>query len=264
MDKKRIEELAKDPRFIPGIYNYCDRWCERCAFTSRCMTYALEQEEPNDPKSQDIENRAFWDKLHNIFQITLEMVREKAGQMGINLDEIDHEKFARQDRQVRNRAKTQPYSIAAESYIGFVNEWFDLNNELFEKRADELLSLVQADIPGTKPEEEISDIHDCLEVIRWYQHQIYVKLCRAATGMIRDEYEETEYSLQDANGSAKVAIIGIERSIAAWGRLLDYLPEKENSILDLLISLKKLLNQVEVAFPEARKFLRPGFDINVE
>jgi len=26
--------------FIPGIYNYCDRWCETCAFTSRCRVFA--------------------------------------------------------------------------------------------------------------------------------------------------------------------------------------------------------------------------------
>ena len=26
--------------FILGIYNYCDRWCETCAFTSRCRVFA--------------------------------------------------------------------------------------------------------------------------------------------------------------------------------------------------------------------------------
>ena len=26
--------------FIVGVYNYCDRWCERCAFTSRCRVFA--------------------------------------------------------------------------------------------------------------------------------------------------------------------------------------------------------------------------------
>jgi len=45
MDKDRMDDLARDPRFIPGIYNYCDRWCERCAFTSRCMNYAMGEEE---------------------------------------------------------------------------------------------------------------------------------------------------------------------------------------------------------------------------
>jgi hypothetical protein len=26
--------------FIVGIDNYCDRWCETCAFTSRCRVFA--------------------------------------------------------------------------------------------------------------------------------------------------------------------------------------------------------------------------------
>ena len=29
MTKKSIKELAKDPKHIEGIYNYCDRWCEK-------------------------------------------------------------------------------------------------------------------------------------------------------------------------------------------------------------------------------------------
>ena len=31
-----------DQGFIPGVYNYCDRWCERCPFASRCRSYAME------------------------------------------------------------------------------------------------------------------------------------------------------------------------------------------------------------------------------
>ena len=27
MNRDRLEKLAADERFIPGIYNYCDRWC---------------------------------------------------------------------------------------------------------------------------------------------------------------------------------------------------------------------------------------------
>jgi predicted protein tyrosine phosphatase len=37
MDRHGLLKLASDPKFIPGIYNYCDRWCERCPFTSRCL-----------------------------------------------------------------------------------------------------------------------------------------------------------------------------------------------------------------------------------
>ena len=44
MKKDEPRKPARNPKFIPGIFNYCDRWCERCAFTARCRTFAMEQE----------------------------------------------------------------------------------------------------------------------------------------------------------------------------------------------------------------------------
>jgi hypothetical protein len=89
---------------------------------------------------------------------------------------------------------------------------------------------------------------------------IYVKLCRAASGMIHSEIEDLECIQEDANGSAKVVILGIERSISAWAALLPHFPDQESRILDLLATLKRLLRQVEASFPHALAFLRPGFD----
>lgn len=263
MDKEYIKKLAENPNFIPGIYNYCDRWCERCVFTSRCMTYALSENEVDNPESQDITNQAFWDKLHNIFEVTLEMVKETAEEMGIDLNAIDHEEFAEQEEQVHKIVKDQPYTKAAFAYVEMVNKWFKSNKDLLEEKGDELQTLALAQIPGSRPDKDALKIRDCLEVIRWYQHQIYVKLCRAASGLIRGELESIEYAPEDANGSAKVAIIGIERSIAAWGGLLNQFPQQEHSILDLLVNLKRLLRQVESVFPDARSFVRLGFDTAV-
>jgi hypothetical protein len=31
-------ELPPEP-MIPGVYNYCDRWCERCVFSRRCRVF---------------------------------------------------------------------------------------------------------------------------------------------------------------------------------------------------------------------------------
>ncbi len=77
---------------------------------------------------------------------------------------------------------------------------------------------------------------------------------------MRDEFEGEEYFIEDANGSAKVAIIGIERSIAAWGGLLKCFAQQEDSLLDILAHLQGLLRLVELHFPGARSFVRPGFD----
>jgi hypothetical protein len=188
------------------------------------------------------------------------MVKESAEEMGIDLNAIDHEAFAEQEELVHKRVKKQPYTQAAFAYAEMVSKWFDSNTELLKNKADELLALAEAEIPASSPDSDALQIQDYLEIIRWYQHQIYVKLCRAASGMIRGELEEVEYFQQDANGSAKVAILGIERSIAALGGLLDQFTDQENSILDMLVALKKLSRQVDAAFPDARAFIRPGFD----
>ncbi|HTV00428.1 MAG TPA: hypothetical protein VMF13_07835, partial [Luteitalea sp.] len=37
--------------YIVGIFNYCDRWCERCPLTSRCRVFAstVEMDASDDP-----------------------------------------------------------------------------------------------------------------------------------------------------------------------------------------------------------------------
>lgn len=260
MDKERIEELANDPRFIPGIYDYCDRWCERCAFTSRCMTYAMSEEAFDSPASRDVKNEAFWSKLGDIFAATAEMVKEKAKELGIDLDAFDGDETAEPVRHIHDIAREQPCSRAAREYAEIVNDWFEANKWHLERKAEELESLAQADVPGTNPADDAVRIKDDIEVIRWYQHQIYVKLCRAAAGMLRGRFEDREDASEDANGSAKVALIGVERSIAAWAALLPHFSDQERAILRLLSVLQRLLSQIEAAFPAARAFLRPGFD----
>ena len=56
MKAKRLKGLASNPRFISGVYNYCDRWCERCPLSNRCLTYAMQIEEGdlNDPALRDL------------------------------------------------------------------------------------------------------------------------------------------------------------------------------------------------------------------
>ena len=77
--------------------------------------------------------------------------------------------------------------------------------------------------------------------------------------MIRGDLEDSEHDPQDANGSAKVALRGIERSIAAWATLRRRLPNREYIVL-ALGTLQRLLRQVEAASPNARALRRPGFD----
>jgi len=101
---------------------------------------------------------------------------------------------------------------------------------------------------------------DCLEVVRWYQYQIHVKLLRAVRGELKEGYDRPDEYAKDFDGSAKVALIGIDRSIAALGELRVCFPAYERETLHILAHLGSLRRNVEETFPEAREFIRPGFD----
>src|SRR5215216_7733942 len=98
MRRRSLTTLANNPNLIPDIYNYCDRWCERCPLTSRCLVYATEQEDNDSPENRDIRNEAFWRKLSAILQETREMIIEWSRKAGIDLNATTEEDEARHKR----------------------------------------------------------------------------------------------------------------------------------------------------------------------
>ncbi|HSB71231.1 MAG TPA: hypothetical protein VLT62_18035 [Candidatus Methylomirabilis sp.] len=257
--RRKLREMAADPRFISGIHNYCDRWCERCPLTSRCLVFAMQQEEgAGDPAARDITNQAFWTRMEEIFRETREMLEELMQEHGITLDPADLDGQARQRE--RDDEPDHPCAVAAKEYGKAVEEWFGGARPRFQARGEALMRELRMGLPGADPEEEAKRLEDAVEVIRWYQYQIAVKVMRAVGSARREDEIDVLCDQGDADGSAKVALIGIDRSLAAWSELLRQLPDEEDRILPLLAALSRLRREVEGAFPGARAFLRPGFD----
>jgi len=260
---KRIAQKSNpdDPRFIEGIYNYCDRWCERCPFTSRCMLYSMEEEDRDDPAAHDINSEAFWNKLAAIFKQTHEMIATMAAERGIDLESLDVEPAREEKNRRKARTKSNPLARSAEQYAKVVNEWFDREYPDSEQERD--ADPTRGDLPlvDFDAQDRASNIQDAIEVIRWYQFQIAVKIMR---GLMRDDPEEADepeaVRQSDSDGSVKVALLGMERSISAWGRLRELLPEKTDSIVPMMLHLEQLRRATEQAFPKAQSFVRPGFD----
>jgi hypothetical protein len=280
-----LRKLAEDSNLISGIYNYCDRWCERCQFTSRCFLYATEQADPDleDPEVRDITNEKFWRKMQDIFRSTAEMIAEWAEETGVDLNSIDvSEEMAEHERQMEE-AEQSELSQRAHQYITSVNDWFRDHFNSEEKVHDDMQT-------GPPPDDDDITIQDAVAVIRWYQFFITVKLLRALSGGIEADEDEslndeddlsmdflTDYETaddedadydeieartarMDANGSAKVALVAMDRSIAAWRSLQISLPDKSETIKPMLIELSGLRASVETRFPRARDFIRPGLD----
>jgi hypothetical protein len=258
MRKKKLVELASDPRFIAGVYNYCDRWCERCPLTARCLNFAMSEERFGEPETLDTRNEAYWQKLKEVLQETLELISDTAREHGIDPDAIDTGSVAGKERMDQEVAENHEVCRAAKGYATMTDDWFREVGELFSQGEK-----------GSGPEWETHDDGACeegaglrqaLEVVRWYQHMVFVKLARAfRSKTVEDQGRDLGYA-RDSDGSAKVALIAIDRSIAAWGNVRNRFPFQNKAIQDMLFQLERLRKKVEHTFPEARAFLRPGFD----
>jgi hypothetical protein len=96
--------------------------------------------------------------------------------------------------------------------------------------------------------------------MRWYQYFIGAKVMRAIQGNIEEKEEGCDEFPSDSDGSAKIALIAIDRSIAAWAVIQHYIIDGNREVIDVIAFLDGLRQAVEETFPNARSFIRPGFD----
>jgi len=249
MNRDRLKELAADERFIGGIYNYCDRWCERCPQTSRCLNFSISEEDFSDPETRDIRNEAFWKKLSETLGEGLELLKETGKKWGVDLEALDSVSDIENERVSDEAAENHVICRAAKSYIDIVKDWF-------KKIEETPFGIVTVAGQGV-------DLEEAFEVIRWYQYSIAAKVMRAIRGKKEEEEESDVEFPSDADGSAKIALIAIDRSIGAWAVIPRYSRLHSEGVLEIISLLNLLRQAVEETFPGARSFIRPGFDSSV-
>jgi hypothetical protein len=130
--------------------------------------------------------------------------------------------------------------------IDGVNDWFREGEGLFFETATAVSEGV--------------NLEEAFEVIRWYQYFIAAKVTRAIRGKIEEDEEGCDQFASDSDGSAKIALIAIDRSIGAWAVIPHYNNLYAESVLEIISFLDRLRQAVEETFPNARSFIRPGFD----
>jgi hypothetical protein len=178
------------------------------------------------------------------------MIAEWAREAGVDLNKIVEDCDPAQRKRKRQQVDNHPLAQAGKKYANAASDWFrDLDQTI--EVSD--LGASQNDVAHAE------QFEDAREVIQWYQYQIAVKTMRALSARI-DETTDLTDCLKDSDGSAKVALIGIDRSIAAWRLAQLSLPERAASIVPLILQLERLRHRIENVFTEARDFVRPGFD----
>lgn len=232
--------MDNEEQFIPGIYNYCDRWCERCEFTARCRNFAMQQEYKDAGYDDSIESSVaiVAESLANAKQMLL----EKAEEMGIDIE------AAMNDPEIDEAIEKTRQKVEDSELL-----------KLSKKYALDLIPVMNS-IDSVLGSDSIDDTNadQMIEIIQWYQFLIAEKCHRALHAVVDIDDEYAEEELSDANGSAKVALLAIERSKLAWTLLLT--DENSETVRPITSTLEAIGQLIETQFPLAREFVRPGFD----
>lgn len=229
--------------YIDFISSYCDRWCERCAFTDRCSAYAVQVATamcdgdfsaglelavgtpPPHTEQDRLRREEFLEELDD-----LTPTQEEAAAWEREMDEQEE------------RLDELPLTTSAETVWLLGQGWL----------ADHTERLSSHPSPA---------VAEALQVAAWDCFFIPVKLHRALHGrdtFQRGEAPDDDPVQNDWNGTAKVALISIDRSIQAWDTLAHATADPD--AVQVAGALRSLQRDVEQGFPDAWRFKRPGFD----
>ena len=230
--------------YIDFISSYCDRWCERCAFTERCSAYAVQVATAmcDGDLSAGLELAVGSPPPHTEEErMRRDQFLEELGDLAPTQEEAVA--WEREIEEQEERLDELPLTTTAETTWLLAQGWL----------ADHLETLSETSAPV---------VAEALRVASWDCFFIPVKLHRALHG--RDSFQRGESPDEDPvqndwNGTAKVALISIVRSIQAWDVLGQ--ATRDADARQVADSLRKLRREVEQGFPDAWGFVRPGFDV---
>ena len=272
--------------FVEGIYNYCDGWCEKCSQTSKCSLFATEVKEKRHLEDlNDEDNSEFWSKLHKLFAETYEMLLDLAKEHNVDISDIEKMEI-NMASEVEDDESEEIIESPLDSYEELIDvdllymddvsrkiiyssvlvelsnkykshteDWFNTSDDLLNKREDRFNELLEMNI-GVDVEKLALPINDAVDVISWYVHLINERVKKA----LFDKMNSSDDDGNDYNGSAKICLLGIDRSIVSWSSLYEQFEETEDKVLNILLILSELRNKVEEEFPDARSFVREGLD----
>jgi hypothetical protein len=220
--------------FIVGIFNYCDRWCEACAFTSRCRLFAdvAEIEASLDPGLRSVVEAPVLPQ--EAPPAPPRWVEEMLQEMNSVASKL---LVGEEDEPPRRSPPPKHVAIeeCARGYCFRVHPWLKARSCAAKSPAD----------PGA--------------VISWFHMMIPVKIHRAIHGLAEHEPDQCDWP-PDHDGSAKVALLGIERSHAAWLDLVERGVATHSDAAPFIADLVWLGEVLEREFPRARAFVRPALD----
>lgn len=257
---------------IYGIYNYCDRWCEKCSYTHRCLLFKQEAEmeikhilKDDDKNDSDVLAKDIVDSFQEVFeQVNQFMAEEDEEYEEFEKDNFDFDdeedndfEYSFFNEEIDNERPStflknadNPLILLSEKLFKDYNKYYDLIKlkfpfELDEKNSENLL-------------------WQNLEVLSWYIPLIHVKtrMCywyKNKLSKSKDQ-EFAEVDEEMLNVSARIAFVGIEKCINALNNHPKLILELQAETISLLEKMNQIKEMFVAEFPAALTYKRPYFD----
>jgi hypothetical protein len=204
---------------ILNMSSFCDRWCARCALTTRCELFVKNN---SDRATTTADSR-----LSLLEQV--EMMRDAAQKHSA--------KAPPGGRTSKLPADMEPSSMAPSPEV------VKNSAALHRKRQRARLSAN-------------ASVRVAVETIEHFTLFVPVKMLLCLGTVSRDGPGPPQ---SDANGWGKAALLGLERMDAAWRLLVDTHHYTESDVAPFLSEIGRMQRNLERAVPNARAFIRPGF-----
>ncbi|HET6428034.1 MAG TPA: hypothetical protein VFJ30_06480 [Phycisphaerae bacterium] len=251
--------------FVAGIYNYCDRWCERCPYTGRCRVFHETEraEQRRRRKGQDTDSmEAAMAEVSWSFKKARRLLARSAKSQGLNLEELAADADQAEEAaeaEADQAADQHPISVYAEQYTDACAKLLEKLHDAFNDSADDARHRARF-MDVAEEAEHLLEVREAVEVLGWDHMLITVKIMRAIRSQQdarREDPDLAEISLHDAAGSASVAHRCLRRSQDALLAVYKWDEQFRDDAIGLLAKAKKLQADLERHIPHCLTFPWP-------
>lgn len=175
-------------KFEAGIYNYCDRWCEKCQKTQKCYLFWDAQKEEVELKKQGIDPKS-WDGC-------FKSVGNSLGQTHVLLQKIA-------EAEELDLTITPEFEAKCDEK----DKKTDPHKDPLCRQADRLFHSIQKWL-DEMPSLDIQEYQEAYDKLSWHHYLIHAKVTRAIRSKKESEWADEvfpEFDLKDSKMSAWVA-----------------------------------------------------------
>lgn len=209
--------------FIVNVSSYCDRWCARCSLTARCEIFAKGDGDRDETTAQ---SRADLLEL-----VTMIHAVQSPGQ--------------------EPHGHRSPPTTASKRFADLEPGSFDVDPAVLKNSAVLHRKRQRAALSAS------ASVRLAVQTIEHFSLFVPVKMTLCLGTVLRHGAGPQQ---SEANGWGKAALLGLERMHAAWRLLVDTRHYSESDVAPFLAEIARMRRNLERVVPDARGFIRPGFD----